>query len=141
MSTKDDGGPAFPRTAPHPQNGMTLRQWYAGMAMQGLLADEGMDVEGFEHNAARKAFAYADAMIAEEKKGNYIVDSLNVKKTPKASGCAPRSSPPADRRRPRLTLQDAAPFNRGRPHRVAAPMRHLEPDAVNLWQIAVKASV
>ena len=40
MSEIDDGGLAFPvsqDTAHFP--GMTLRQWYAGMALQGLLAN------------------------------------------------------------------------------------------------------
>ena len=35
MSIKD-GGPAFPIAF---NEGMTLRQWYAGLAMQGLLAN------------------------------------------------------------------------------------------------------
>ena len=66
---KPDGGPAFPfeynirneddRIA---HTGMSLRQWYAGMAMQGLLANgKNGDISGW-------AFIYADAMIAEEEK-------------------------------------------------------------------------
>lgn len=38
---KNGGGPAFPclpsKTASY-KNGMTLRDWFAGMAMQGMLA-------------------------------------------------------------------------------------------------------
>lgn len=29
MDTKDDGGPAFPRDGLIPENGMTLRDWFA----------------------------------------------------------------------------------------------------------------
>lgn len=78
----DDGGAAFPRplsTDDHQQScnvsfdqsGMTLRQWYAGMALQGLLAT-GADFhdkhgDGWDWHA-RAAFAMADSMIAEGKK-------------------------------------------------------------------------
>lgn len=44
--------------------GMTMRQWYAGMALAAI------DVPGITaEEAARLAFVIADAMIAEEKKG------------------------------------------------------------------------
>lgn len=78
---KDDGGLAFPGF--HIDNGtttvyggMTLRQWYAGMAMQGILANQdernvqrggrgtGM---GTSRDVATYAFVVADAMIAAEK--------------------------------------------------------------------------
>ena len=74
MSAKPDGGPAFPRPATvvndttrmdriGEQSGMTLRQWYAGMALSGSLFDRGENYEV----AASSAFQYADAMIAHEK--------------------------------------------------------------------------
>lgn len=43
--------------------GMTLREWYAGLALQGLLAspDRAASIKGY----ARDAVAFADALIAE----------------------------------------------------------------------------
>ena len=43
MTDKRDGGPAFPQPNADTQRhmgleGMTLRQWYAGMAMQALVS-------------------------------------------------------------------------------------------------------
>ena len=43
--------------------GMTLRQWYAGMALQGLVTRNG--ATGFE-NLAAWAFQQADAMLEYE---------------------------------------------------------------------------
>ena len=43
--------------------GITLRQHYAGLAMQGLLAS-GWDFVNLEHNCARVAVGYADALLA-----------------------------------------------------------------------------
>jgi hypothetical protein len=37
-ATIDDGGPAFPVRMAYYSTGMTLRDWFAGMALQGLLA-------------------------------------------------------------------------------------------------------
>lgn len=87
MDTKDDGGPAFPfgeiryDGGNHPLGkqyspGMTLRQWYAGMALQALgtwtpggpLPSSGD--EWLKEVVRRRAvFAYeqADAMIAAER--------------------------------------------------------------------------
>ena len=64
--------PAFPRAATYSDGmteiwpGMTLRQWYAGMAVQGLCADSKVldKPSGF----ARASFAIADAMLAHEAK-------------------------------------------------------------------------
>ena len=80
-----DGGPAFPN-APQitlnaegtwpaitsPQNGMSLRQFYAGMALSGMITyayKRGPEF-GFAHpdTLAREAFALADAMIKEGEK-------------------------------------------------------------------------
>ena len=78
-----DGGPAFPipvteERLPIAINGMSLRQWYAGMALQGLLADSRHHAEALarRHGTdsklveifAKFAFSFADAMIAEEEK-------------------------------------------------------------------------
>ena len=66
--SKDTSGPAFPCTEAHGLNsgvpGMSLRQWYAGLAMRGWAADGGVDVEA----GARWAFKLADAMLAEGNK-------------------------------------------------------------------------
>ena len=55
---------------------MTLRQHYAGLAMQGLIADPAPAPEGIRSNPkerlkyfAKRACAYADALLAELAKG------------------------------------------------------------------------
>lgn len=75
MTTKTDGGPAFPfgqisETTGQPVNGfydpgMSLRDWFAGLAMQGLLAAQ---IHGFNDRPANGPFAsmayeMADAML------------------------------------------------------------------------------
>lgn len=54
---------AFPVTTPMlgvAQPGMTLRDWFAGQALAGMLADNGDLNYG---HAAREAYAHADAML------------------------------------------------------------------------------
>jgi len=66
---KADGGTAFPLTGTHEQvleAGMTLRDWYAGMAVQGLLSDA--SVQGTPEEFAQRAFFVADAMVKERMK-------------------------------------------------------------------------
>jgi len=83
MSDKiNDGGPAFPnhyedRTMKGVRNtvvadGMSLRDWFAGMALQGLLAMcAGPQISGATAEVTAKiAFEHADAMIAEGNKTN-----------------------------------------------------------------------
>jgi hypothetical protein len=75
---KNNGGPAFPTEQHECQDntwnqtfeyGMTLRQWYAGMAMQGLLSNPNALLRGaipsqeLFDDVARWANGYADAMI------------------------------------------------------------------------------
>ena len=90
MSALPDGGPAFPggpggdsmqgedgrishQYPGHP--GMTLRDWFAGQALQGMIASEshpegcGMmpeprPRETWEARAAKRAYDWADVMIA-----------------------------------------------------------------------------
>jgi hypothetical protein len=59
--TINDGGPAFPRPMVAAAPGMTLRDWFAGQAMAGLVS---YVVEGatFE-NVAEDAYKAADAML------------------------------------------------------------------------------
>lgn len=85
--SKNDGGPAFPRTAgpkdgygnpTNPsQSGMSLRDWFAGQALMGqnaspelmvvVTAGDIKDGSAFQRQA-KAAYAQADAMIAERNK-------------------------------------------------------------------------
>ena len=60
-----DGGPAFPLPPMAAIHGVSLRQWYAGQALAGLVQCSSWEYA----NAAKIAFAYADAMIAEGGEG------------------------------------------------------------------------
>lgn len=79
----DDGGPAFPQdstvqvvygpngdAAGHrvvdAKPGMSLRDWFAGQALTGMLADPYSG--GDEHTIARGAYMQADAMLAARKR-------------------------------------------------------------------------
>jgi len=72
MSKPNDGGPAFPvafSTAGwHSGNvnvGMTLRDWFAGQALNGMLADDCTACTWAKFS--ERAYACADAMIAERE--------------------------------------------------------------------------
>ena len=75
MTKIDDGGPAFPfgpfgdpeRDAGQAGPGMTLRDWFAGQALEGVLAFTGVPIG--EKVTAADAYAIADAMLAERQKG------------------------------------------------------------------------
>lgn len=65
---KDNGGPAFPfDNAIDGWDGMSLRDWFAGMVLQGDLANPSVGFETPE-TAAKSAYEQADAMIAERGK-------------------------------------------------------------------------
>jgi hypothetical protein len=73
MSAPKDGGSAFPFVIPapstyHTEPGMSLRDWFAGMALQGFLVAEPTMQDA---KAAEWSYALADAMIAarEGKEG------------------------------------------------------------------------
>mgnify|MGYP001575500800 CR=1 FL=1 len=79
MSVKD-GGRAFPRpygNTGHSNEpswstdevGMSLRDWFAGQALAGYLALHGGDNDGVPgpNMAARRAYAYAAAMLAQRE--------------------------------------------------------------------------
>lgn len=74
---RENGGPAFPRAGfgfAYPgggnecepsESGMTLRDWFAGMALQGILANSGVgsSVKGY----AADAYDLADKMLDERE--------------------------------------------------------------------------
>ncbi len=68
---KPDGGPAFPGinadVTNDMHNGMTLRDWFAGMALQGLLAGDSEQSISNE-TAAKIAYDQADAMLKERER-------------------------------------------------------------------------
>ena len=60
MSTKNDGGPAFPAgESIHSYSGMSLRDYFAAQALSTLSQER-----GGQHWRAIEAYAIADAMIA-----------------------------------------------------------------------------
>lgn len=57
-----EGGYAFPLYwGMNPDHGMSLRQWYAGLAMQGLLASDTVEIDC--KVLARASIEIADALI------------------------------------------------------------------------------
>ena len=83
----NDGGPAFPvQTVFHPAtlepvhtgqywngNGLSLRDWFAGMAVQGELAAQSVEIGQWANNnlehLAKRCYAISDSMLAERLKG------------------------------------------------------------------------
>ena len=75
MSTpKNDGGPAFPGPSDYNQDGtpvwggatgMTLRDWFAGQALVGMMANPEVIVS--EEDVARIVYRYADAVLEERR--------------------------------------------------------------------------
>lgn len=67
MSTSiNDGGPAFPSERVNeystPKRGMSLRDWFAGQALAGLLADS--NAKGTKSEYVKDAYGIADTMLA-----------------------------------------------------------------------------
>ena len=50
------------------QQGMTLRDWFAGQALVGLLAGRRADVTFTNEDAAHSAYRVAQAMLVERQK-------------------------------------------------------------------------
>ena len=73
MIEQHNGGPAFPcewdyiDTNRSAANGMTLRDYFAAKAMQGICASGAIDRLSFE-DISNAAFEFADAMIERRKK-------------------------------------------------------------------------
>ena len=78
MSVRENGGPAFPVIAEnglgHVSDGMSLRDWFAGQALGGVIASgdflspEGLFTGKGDEVMARAAYMIADAMLAERLK-------------------------------------------------------------------------
>jgi len=71
MSKKYGGGPAFPHPGNENQNvwpelGMSLRDYFAGRALSGLIARHRAEVAWSD--VAPQAYRIADAMLAEREK-------------------------------------------------------------------------
>ncbi len=84
---KKNGGQAFPRPASEDkrdgtlsdgdrvvteQGGMTMRQWYKGQALAGLLARGSSFVGNNREDVAKATGNYADAMIKEDEDAQKI---------------------------------------------------------------------
>ena len=75
MTIQDHGGPAFPIPLQPEQvwqglapcDGMTLRDYFAAKALQGLLSDS--NVRASEEVFATKSYAIADAMLKARSAG------------------------------------------------------------------------
>jgi hypothetical protein len=79
MSKINNGGPAFPITLNSDEtfvemgkfDGMTLRDWFAGMALQGLISATNQDGDWTAADSSHTtavAFLFADYMISEREK-------------------------------------------------------------------------
>ncbi len=63
----NDGGPAFPTETSHGQDyGMTLRDYFAAAALQGMLSNS-KNYDSFD-GYSDAAYEYADAMLESRKR-------------------------------------------------------------------------
>lgn len=84
MTKPNDGGPAFPvpevliesESICHPSayQGMSIRDWFAGMALQGILAsprtpvNKSGEASGDSETIAYLSYVMADAMLKERER-------------------------------------------------------------------------
>ena len=78
-NTIKDGGPAFPRSGfetnyptdkGNPVEGMSLRDWFAGMVLQGVvIPNKNFDILNNHKEYAEHAYLFADAMLVQREKG------------------------------------------------------------------------
>lgn len=66
MSHTQANESAFPWVSSEGEPGMTMREWFAGMALQGLCAHDGPPYS--EDEIAEIAVGMADALLAELRK-------------------------------------------------------------------------
>lgn len=64
----EEGGAAFPLPRAWEEYGMTLRDWFAGQALAMCAATHGWPTSGDGPQIAERAYAIADAMLAERSK-------------------------------------------------------------------------
>lgn len=71
MSRRDDGGTAFPVSIPgcgdNGQQGMSLRDWFAGQALAGLCTALISHTRDEREGIVERAYAMADAMLSERE--------------------------------------------------------------------------
>lgn len=78
MIERKDGGPAFPQVETeksYSHEGMSLRDWFAGQALVGHLANNGATSDMILVGAigiAESCFKIADAMLQEKRKHETI---------------------------------------------------------------------
>lgn len=65
MATTQDGGPAFPVPATSTKTGMSLRDLFAAMAMQGIVS---IHILHNPESVADKAYEIADCMLRSRDK-------------------------------------------------------------------------
>lgn len=67
---QNDGGPAFPTPESHGDDyeGMSLRDYFAAKAMQGMLASPHANPKASMMRCAMESYAMADAMLAMRQK-------------------------------------------------------------------------
>lgn len=68
MTKINDGGQAFTPPTPNAPTGISMRDYFAALAMQGICAS-GPGVHMTNPVIAREAYDLADAMLAERLKG------------------------------------------------------------------------
>lgn len=72
MSDKKDGGSAFPVPDYPRGSGMSLRDWFASQALNGLLSNSTLKQTDFsmsgQEAVAKGAYMIADAMLKEREK-------------------------------------------------------------------------
>ncbi len=65
MGYKNNGGPAFPVNFDASDNGMSLRDWFAGQMLAGWCANPNVLID--PKKSPRTAYKLADAMIEARK--------------------------------------------------------------------------
>lgn len=73
MSALNDGGPAFPRNGhpdknDFPHGGMSLRDYFAGQALAGMLASPQVFENMTDETLAAITYSAADAMLKERER-------------------------------------------------------------------------